>query len=252
MCISLKLLRKGQVLLFEELEAPKVSLGRYVGSVGFELRKSGSEARLTSTAEYQHYNLSVDVSSIWMYAKKSENHKSVPVVCRTHSLMGALEVRAGLPTRRRRSSPTSRITTCIIKTQQSSRPRRCTLRKKPSPGANDSRRGQARQFSRACGTLVDSPQRPYRFRDRRPRSDTFQQSLDQTASRAGTRMHIDCTEWWWCLPLCLSGSPCPEALAPSPTRLNASGRVKPNRTQARRIPELQNCRRGRAPSPRCA
>jgi hypothetical protein len=146
--------------------------------------------------------------------------------------------------RRRRSSPTLRITTCTIKTQQSSRPRRCTLRKKPSPGANDSRRGQARQFSRACGTLVDSPQRPCRFRDRWPRSDTFQQSLDQTASRVGTRMHTE----WWCLPLCLSASPCPEALAPSPTRLNASGRVKPNRTQARRIPELQNCRRVGRPS----
>ena len=51
------------------------------------MRKSGSEARLTSTAEYQYYNLSVDTLSIW-YAKKSENHKSVPVVCRTHSLMG--------------------------------------------------------------------------------------------------------------------------------------------------------------------
>jgi hypothetical protein len=28
MCISMKLLRKGQVLLFEELKEPKVSLGR--------------------------------------------------------------------------------------------------------------------------------------------------------------------------------------------------------------------------------
>ena len=73
----MKLLRKGQVLLFEELE---------VHSLGFELRKSGTEIRLTSTAEYQYYDLSVDTFSIW-YAKKSEHHKRVPVLRRTHSLM---------------------------------------------------------------------------------------------------------------------------------------------------------------------
>lgn len=201
----MKLLRKGQVLLFEQLEV----------SLGFE-RVRAAEAR-----ERDQANIDCRISALQplrrhlehMVCKEigepRESADRVPYAQPCGRCEPAYRRGDGAPRRLHESRLAS------SKRNSLHAPRRCTLRKKTSPGANDSCRGQARQFFRACGTLVDSPQRPYRFRDRWPRSDTFQQSLDQTASRVGTRMHTER------LPLCLSGSPCPEALAPSPTRLNA-------------------------------